>query len=169
MIAPADATRGPVPVVVTNNGVASASLTAQLQATSPAFFTVSSKYPVATHADGSLVGPATLFPGASTPARPGETIVLYGTGFGPTSPSFEGTLVTSPAPVTNPPQITIAGQPVSPMFVGLVAPGLYQINLTIPATTGTTGAVDVPISATNGGATTQPNLFLAVLPGQQGQ
>ena len=32
--------------------------------------------PFATHA-GSLVGPASLYPGKTTPARPGETIVIY--------------------------------------------------------------------------------------------
>ena len=33
--------------------------------------------------NGSLIGPATLYPGTSTPAKPGETIVIYANGFDP--------------------------------------------------------------------------------------
>ena len=172
-IAPAGASAGPGQVVVANNGAVSVASAARLQTVSPAFFTFGGtggfprKYVVATHANGSLVGPPGLFPGATTPAKPGETIVLYGTGFGPTSPPYEGTTVAAPASVTAAPQVTIAGQVVNPAFAGLVSPGLYQINLTIPAITGVAGAtLDVPLSAASGGATTQSNLFLAVLPGQ---
>jgi uncharacterized protein (TIGR03118 family) len=173
VIAPGGVAAGPATVVVTNNGTPGTSSTAQFQAASPAFFTLGGtaafphQYAVATHANGSLVGPANLFPGASTPAKPGETIVLYGTGFGPTSPSYEGSIVPSPAPLTASLQVTIAGQGVAPAFAGLVSPGLYQINVTIPAIIGTAGQVqDVPVTAVTGGATTQSSLFLAVLTGQ---
>ncbi len=173
VIAPGGAGTGSVPVVVTNNRTASTSSTAQFQATSPAFFTFGGtvafprKYAVATHANGSLVGPANLFPGASTPAQPGETIVLYCTGLGPTSPSYEGAVVPNPASLLASLQVTIAGQGVTPVFAGLVSPGLYQINVTIPAIIGTAGQVqDVPVSASTGGATTQTSLFLSVLTGQ---
>jgi uncharacterized protein (TIGR03437 family) len=145
-----------------NNGVASPPLTAQLQSTSPAFF-ATGKYVIATHADGSLIGPASLFPGASTPARPGETVVLYGTGFGPTNPAFDGTVVVSPASLIDPPQFTVGAQAVTAAFAGLVAPGLYQMNLTIPALpSGSVGVVDLPVTATAGGSKTQANLFIAV-------
>jgi hypothetical protein len=70
VIAPADSTSGSVPVVVTNNGVAGATSTVQLQAAAPAFFSVG-KYVIATHANGSLVGPASVLPGA-TPAIPNQ-------------------------------------------------------------------------------------------------
>jgi uncharacterized protein (TIGR03437 family) len=51
---------------------------------------------IATHANGSLVGPANMLPGA-TPTVPGEVIVVYGTGFGPTSPAVDGLVLSSPA------------------------------------------------------------------------
>ena len=79
---------------MTNNGVPSALANAQLQSASPAFFSVG-KYVLATHADGTLVGPADLMPGA-TPAAPNETIVLYGTGFGSTATPVDGLLPVRP-------------------------------------------------------------------------
>lgn len=170
VVAPAGAGSGPVALTVTNNGLVSTASTAQFQTAAPAFFAAGGSphlYAIATHADGSLAGPSSLFPGASTPARPGETIVLYGTGFGPTSPSYEGTTVPNPAPLAGSLQFTIGGQTVTPAFAGLVSPGLYQINVTVPTISGSAGTViDVPISATAGGVSTQPSLFLAVLTGQ---
>ena len=65
-----------------------APFTAQAQAMSLSLFAFNGLYAAATHTDGSLVGPATLYPGRSTPAAPGETIVLYGSGFGPASSSI---------------------------------------------------------------------------------
>ena len=77
ILTPPDAMSGPVQVVSTNNG-ASASFTAQAQALSPSFFVFNGgPYVAATHADGTLLGPVSLYPGATTPAKPGETIVLY--------------------------------------------------------------------------------------------
>ncbi|HEY1861071.1 MAG TPA: TIGR03118 family protein, partial [Gemmataceae bacterium] len=95
VIAPADSTSGPVQVVVTNNGVASGASTVALQSAAPAFF-AAGKYVIATHADGTLVGAANVFPGA-TPAKANETIAIYGTGFGATNPVVDGMVVTSPA------------------------------------------------------------------------
>src|SRR6516165_4028297 len=96
---------GMVPVVMTNNGVVTASFNVQAQAESPSFVVFrAGPYVAATHANGAHLGPASLYPGLTTPAKPGETVVLYGNGFGPTSTQLvsgsllqSGTL--SPAPV----------------------------------------------------------------------
>jgi uncharacterized protein (TIGR03437 family) len=54
-----------------------------------AFFTVGSNYVAARHTDGSLVAKTNSIPGVlSRPARPGETISIYGTGFGPVTSSY---------------------------------------------------------------------------------
>ncbi|MDQ6663641.1 MAG: TIGR03118 family protein [Acidobacteriota bacterium] len=134
VIAPADTVSGNVQVVTSHNGVVSGSVTAVLQAFSPAFFVLSNgKNIAATHADGkSLVGPADLYPGASTPAQPGETIVLYGTGFGPTSPLTDGQVVSAPTPAATQPTVTIGGIPATVTFAGLSSAGLYQLNVLVP-------------------------------------
>ena len=86
ILTPPDTISGAVQVVVTNNGAATAAFTAQAQPISPSFFVFSGgPYVAAEHVDGSLIGPATLYPGASTPAKPGETVVIYANGFGATS------------------------------------------------------------------------------------
>jgi uncharacterized protein (TIGR03437 family) len=165
VIAPADSAAGSVSVVVTNNNVATGAGTVQLNAEAPAFF-AAGNYVVATHANGSLVGPANVLPGA-TPARPGETIAVYGTGFGATNPAVDGQVIAAPVNVAAPPVITIKGlPPVTVTFAGLVSAGLDQINLTIPALpAGTMGTVDVPIMAAIGGFSTQTGLLVTVQSG----
>jgi hypothetical protein len=76
-------------VQLTNNGQTSANFTVQGQPSSPSFFNINGgPYVVAQHsADYSLIGPASLFPGASSPAKPGEIVILYANGFGPTTPA----------------------------------------------------------------------------------
>lgn len=99
---------------------------------SPAFFLYAgTPYVIAQHADGSLIGPASAIPGA-TPAKPGETVVLYANGLGPTtgkialgSLSQSGTLASVPA-------VTISSSNASVQFAGLISPGLYQVNVLIP-------------------------------------
>jgi len=84
ILTPPDTVTGPVQVQLTNNGVTAASFTAQEQSISPSFFIFPDSYVAAVHlpSNGYLIGPATLYPGSSTPAKPGETIVLYTNGFG---------------------------------------------------------------------------------------
>ena len=103
----------------------------------PNFFLYSgTSYVVAEHADGRLVGPTTLDPGMTTPAAPGETIVLYADGLGAVSGTIvpgsivqSGTLLVTPA-------VQIGNDTISynadVKFVGLISPGLYQINIVVP-------------------------------------
>jgi uncharacterized protein (TIGR03437 family) len=164
VIAPADMATGPVPVILTNSHVAGPSVVAQMQTVSPAFF-AAGKYVVATHANGDLVGRANVLPGA-TPARPGETIVVYGTGFGPTTQAVDGLVVTAPADLTVLPGVTIGNTPATVTFAGRSAAGLDQINVTVPdLPPGTTGAVDLPIRATSGTSGSQPALLITVQSG----
>jgi uncharacterized protein (TIGR03118 family) len=161
VIAPADSTLGPVNVVVTNSAVATVSAAAQLQTAAPAFF-AAGKYVIATHANGSLVGPSNSLPGA-TPATEGEVVVVYGTGFGATNPAVDGLLISTPAPLATAPTVTVGGSAVALSFAGLSGPGLDQLNLTVPPlAAGAAGATDLPISATTGAFTTQTALFITV-------
>ncbi|MCU1232147.1 MAG: hypothetical protein JWP63_114, partial [Candidatus Solibacter sp.] len=126
--APADSSLGPVAVEVTNNGVTGPSGTAHLQPASPAFFLWSGKYAVATHTD---------FTPAAT-AKPGETIILWGTGFGATTPAVAPGVLAPASPVANvgsPVSVTVGNLPATVIGAAL-APGnagLYQISVQIPA------------------------------------
>lgn len=160
VLTPPDLAPGPVQVVVTSSGMTSASFAAQAQATSPSFFIFGGgPYVVATHADGSLVGPATLYPGLTTSASQGETIVLYANGFGPVSPPVAAGSAIQTGDLPTMPTIQIGGTSASVQFAGLVTPGLFQFNITVPASA---ASGDNALAAQYGGATTQPGVLLTV-------
>jgi uncharacterized protein (TIGR03437 family) len=161
VLAPDDATVGTVQVQVTTAQQSSNSLSGQKTQFAPAFFTFGGgAFVAATHADFSLVGAANLVPGAVTqPAKPGETILLYGTGFGPTNPPLSSSqLVATPEPLANPAQINIGGVTAVVTFSGLVAPGLYQFNVTVPNLPNG----DAAVLATIGGVTSATGVSITV-------
>jgi uncharacterized protein (TIGR03437 family) len=92
--------------------------------------------------------------------KAGETLILYGVGFGPTTPhvpagqSFSGAASTS-SPVT----ITIGGVPAGVQFSGIAEAGLYQFNLTVPPGT---GSGDQTLQATVNGVQTSPGPVVSV-------
>jgi uncharacterized protein (TIGR03437 family) len=92
-------TSGTVTVVVSNNSLTSATVNVTAQIVAPALF-VNGAYAAALHANNTVVGPPTLVPNNSTPATAGETIVLFGTGFGVTTPAaVSGRVITTAAPL----------------------------------------------------------------------
>ena len=161
VLAPADAATGSVLVEV-RNPLGSAAALGRLESYAPAFFT-RGKYAAAVHADGAYVAPEGYFGAgiASRPARPGETIQLYGTGFGPTAPAVPaGQIVASPAPLATPNQLEIrVGSSVAAIrFAGLVAAGQYQFDMVVPPLPDG----DAPVMAQIGGAGTQPGVWLEI-------
>jgi uncharacterized protein (TIGR03437 family) len=149
--APTDSATGPVSVVVTHNQLMSSPFTAQLQADAPAFFLYAgTKYGIASHLDFSLVGDPSVIPGTS-PAKPGEVVILWGTGFGPTSPPTPAGTLFSGAPAAETlSTVTINGQAASNIGTALSpgSVGLYQVAIQLPALL-PSGAV--PIQASLGG------------------
>ena len=156
----ADFTLGPVQVSTINQSLATASAaSATMQSTAPAFFISKSNYAAALHTNNTVVGPTTLFPNNSTPAAAGETIELYATGFGTGSTPFpNGQTITTPIPITGV-TATIGGTPATVTYSGLVGPGLYQINVTVPPST---PSGDASLSASIGGQTTQSGVLVNV-------
>jgi uncharacterized protein (TIGR03118 family) len=177
-LTPANLSTGTVQVTSSNNGLASAAVSATVVAAAPAFFTIGAvdattgnSYIAAEHANGSIAGPPNLITGVTTtPYNAGETMVLYGTGFGPTTTlPPPGQLLTTPIPLASAPTATVGGQPATVSFAGLVGPGLYQLNVVLPAgtATGATGATaQVPVVITVSGAQSQAKAVVAVTAGQ---
>jgi uncharacterized protein (TIGR03437 family) len=159
-LAPDDATLGPVPVQVTTAGATSNAVTVQKSLYSPAFLTFDGTHVAALHADYSPIGAPNLLPGAvTTPAQPGETILLYGVGFGPANPPQpSGQLVTTATPLANGVQVTIGGQTASVAFAGLTGSGLYQFNVTVP----NLANGDAAVVASIGGVATQTGVAVTV-------
>jgi uncharacterized protein (TIGR03437 family) len=132
--APDDPTTGPVPLVITTlNGTVSSTVNL-------------GPYP-----------PSFSF--RTRPVQPGETLILYGVGFGPTNPVVPaGKIFSSAVPCTAMPQITIGGLPATVTFAGLIEAGLYQINLVVP----NAGSGDRALQAQIGGMTTQSNIAITI-------
>jgi uncharacterized protein (TIGR03118 family) len=161
ILMPVDTATGQATFQIYNFGLASAVVTVPVQDVAPAFFLQGDgTHIVATHANGTLVGPTSTTTGA-TPAAPGETIVLYGTGFGVTNPAApEGKLITTALPLVTLPTITIGGTAAAPpAFGGLIYAGLYQINVTVPTST---ASGDVPVVALVGTTASPSGAVIAV-------
>jgi len=142
-----------VSVVVMNPSGTSSAGMAATQAAQPAFFQWGS-YAVATHQDYSLAVKNGTFSGLTTvPAAPGDVIILWGTGFGPTTPSApvgvevpSGTTYNTASPVT----VTVGAAAV--VYGAALAPGyagLYQVAIQIPPSLSNG---DYPVVATVDGA-----------------
>jgi uncharacterized protein (TIGR03437 family) len=96
-------------------------------------------------------------------AKAGDTVELFGVGFGPTAPAVAAgqPLPASATPITTTNQVGLAigTTSLSPSFAGLSEEGLYQINLTIPAGLGTG---DVPLAARVNGVQTQSGVVISL-------
>lgn len=140
-----------------------------LQPFAPAFFLLPNSTTIAAQFAGTatVVADPALIPGAR-PAKPGDIVTLYGTGFGDTNPSVSaGQLASGPASLTNGVTVTIGSATVATadvLYAGLSPgsiSGLYQVNVRIPQ--GTPNG-NVPVSISIGGVQTQTP---ATIPVQQ--
>jgi uncharacterized protein (TIGR03437 family) len=156
-IAPDDPALGPVSVQVNTGQANSYPGTVVKQRMTPEFFVWTrngTNYVAARHADGTLVGPAG--PG-SRPARVGEEIELYATGFGPANPPVSpAQLISQAVPLAGTPAVSIGGVSAVVNASNLVEAGLYQLNVTIPQVP--TG--DQPVQAQIAGFQSRSGVFV---------
>jgi len=160
ILTPPDAMQGPVQIQLTNGGALSAPVTVSTASVSTSLFAFNGgPYVAARHADFSLLGPARLYAGLTTPAKPGETVLLYANGFGPTSSAVVAGSTTQSGSLSPLPVIQIGGATASVVFAGLVAPGQFQFNVVVPPTL---ADGDQPITVSYSGQTTQSGTLLTV-------
>ena len=159
VLAADDTATGLVPVQVKNALGSSDSVLVLQQTAAPELFQFPvTRFAAGVHADGSLLaGPG--IPG--TAARAGETIVLFGTGFGATQPPISATaLVPAALPLAHLEdlRVRIGGLDAAIAFAGLISPGVYQFNVVVPQL----GEGDQSVVAELRGLLTQSNLLLTV-------
>ncbi len=154
---------GTLPVTVTNVNGTSPAVMAQVSAEQPAFFQWGT-YAVATRQNFSLAVKNGTFPGTTTvPAKPGDVIILWGTGFGPTSPSAPAGVETPSTTTYNTAttvSVTVGKKPAT-VYGAALAPGyagLYQIAIQIPALANG----DYPVIATITGAQSPSTTMITV-------
>lgn len=172
--APDDTAMGTVPVVVTTAS-GSATTTVTLAQFGPSFSLFDSTHVagIIVRTDGSgaygggtydKLGPTGTSLGFPTvAAQPGDTVELFGVGFGATNPVIPaGQVYSGPsqgAPAVNTIGIMIGGTIVTPGFAGLTEAGLFQFNLTIPEGLGTG---DVALTGLVGGLQTPPGVVISL-------
>jgi uncharacterized protein (TIGR03437 family) len=163
VLAPADSGTGSVSVTVTNSAGTSSPASAVMQAILPGLFTASSYVRAVRPSDGVVInGTGAAESGYATvaAAKPGDALELYGTGFGPAANAVEaGVVFTGAYQASNDVTVTIGGTPAQVLWAGLVGPGLYQINVTVPAGI---AAGDHAVLATVAGASTQSGALLKI-------
>jgi uncharacterized protein (TIGR03437 family) len=113
---------------------------------------------------GALVGPANILNGALTPARAGDVLTAYGTGFGAmTPPVATGQIPQGTASTAGPVSVTIGGVALaaSDILYAGAAPGqiIDQLNFRVPANV---AAGNQPIVITITGVSSSPNAFVTI-------
>ncbi len=147
VLAPETTADGPAQVTVTAANLTSDPVSVDFRRFAPGFFQFPGENAAAVRADGAYIGPAGILEGITTvAARPGETILLYGTGFGTASTA------------SNTIRVQIHNQQAQVAFAGLVSPGLFQFNVTVPDL----ADGDYPVTADVGGVRTAKFVKLRV-------
>lgn len=126
---PGDLTVTATTVQVRNPAGMSTAMPISVQANAPQLFSLDGKSVLGTHAGGILLAKA-------NPAAPGETVVVYGTGLGVTSPALiPGVVPADAVSLATLPAVTIGGSAATVTFAGVVpgAAGVYQINVQVPS------------------------------------
>ena len=166
---PSSISAGETQIAVTSGNITSAPFNIMVNATQPGMLAPPSfkiggnQYVVAQFSDGTYVLPAGAIPGVtSRPAAPGETIVIYGIGFGSVTPNIPaGQIVTQANQLSLPLQIFFGQTQAQAPYFGL-APnfvGLYQFNVVVPAVTNNDL---VPLTFNLGGLAGAQTLYIAV-------
>ena len=156
---------GPQPVVVTAPNGTSSAFTVAASLYGPAFFVWPGNQVVATRTDYSLAVSNGTFPGATTvAAKPGEVLILWGTGFGPTTPAATPGFqvpVDRTYSTTGPVSVTINDVPSTVYGAALASgfAGLYQIAIEVPESLAD-GAW--PVRASIGGVASPMGFVLSV-------
>jgi uncharacterized protein (TIGR03437 family) len=146
-LVPGDQLDGDVKIRVVREGVTGPEITVTLVDAAPALFQSAAGYAIAAHLDNSVIAPG-------SPAQAGEIIVVYACGLGVTQPNpAPGVIPQSAAVIQRLSDLKVylggtAIDPASILYAGLTpgSPGLYQINLVLPANLGTDPEIRVAIA-----------------------
>jgi uncharacterized protein (TIGR03437 family) len=147
----------------TSNSVAlSAAISSPALLAPPSFAAGGKFYAAAQFLDQTYVGPPNLVNGASfRPAKAGDTIVIYGIGFGAVAPAVPAGMIDTQATTSLPGfSVSIGGVPATAAYAGLANGflGLDQFDIVIPS--GVSGDAQLVMSVN--GVPIQQTLFLAL-------
>ena len=130
----------------------------------PSAFNIAGRqYATAVFQDGTYALPAGSVPGVtSRAAKAGDTVVLYGIGFGPVTPNTPAGQIASGVARLDVPILVYFGQTQANVYYAGLAPGsvgLYQLNIVVPA--GVSGTA-VPLTFTLGPVAGTQTVYIPV-------
>lgn len=183
-LAPADSVVGAVQVQAITARGASDSVTATRSTIAPALFlfdvadpegethlpqaflddfatdSQGSRYLAALHADGTRAVRAGFSPGLTTRAvRAGDRIAIFGSGFGDTATETPfGRLIAVPVPLSNRVSVRFGEVRAGVVAESMVAPGLYRIDVIVPAVE----SGDIEVTAEIADIESQASVYLTV-------
>jgi uncharacterized protein (TIGR03437 family) len=148
-----DSDRNFVPVAVTRPAETPSRPTVKLTPIVPRLFVQSNYVAAVRTSDGAVLS-------RGVAAMPDDVIELYGTGFGLTTTAIEAASEPTDAYSANSRvTVSIGGIPADVRFAGRVGPGLYQINVTVPADL---PSGDHAVIASIGGVSTQDEALVKI-------
>ena len=162
---------GPVPVTIILNPGQPNELKSDLGTVtmadySPAFFTLNGTSIAALSADGRVIIANAAVVASGVPAKPGDVVTLYGTGFGYSNPVYQaGEIPDGVARLRDPITISVGGTLLTAadiLYAGLSPnsiSGLYQFNVRLPASL---ADGDIPVVVTIGGVSSQARATIPV-------
>ena len=167
---PSNIATGLQPVVVSTPGGISAPFSVQVNLTEPGmlapgvFKLVSGQYIDSLFLDGKtwVLPPGSVAGVPSQRAKPGDTIVFYGIGFGKVTPDIPaGQIVTQSNHLNETFQAFFAGTPATVLFSGLTASvlGLYQFNIVVP---NVAASENVPLTFSYAGSPLPQTLLISI-------
>jgi uncharacterized protein (TIGR03437 family) len=169
VLLPSDAVTGATSITITNANGTSDPYYVDVDHILPSLLAPSSfiiggkQYVAAFNPDGSFALPTGAVVGVSShPATPGQTLVMYGIGFGPVSDGVTaGTLATIMDSLTSPLVLNFGTTKAALAYAGLVAgyTGLYQINVVVPTLAANSA---LPVTFTLGTTGGTQTLYIAV-------
>ena len=167
---PSNIAPGPQPVVVSTPGGTSTPYSITVNATepgllAPSVFNLNGEQNIAAvFSDGVtfVLPPGSIAGVASARAKPGDTLVFFGVGFGKVTPdSPAGQIVTQANNLNGKFQASFGGTPATIAFSGLTGGylGLYQFNVVVP---NVAASDTVPLTLTLDGAPLSQKLLIAI-------
>jgi uncharacterized protein (TIGR03437 family) len=166
---PSGVPTGPQPLVLTTAGGSSLAYTVNVNATQPGLlappvFVLGGRQNVAALFSNTLTFdlPVTVSGVTTARAKPGDSLTLYGIGFGPVTPDISaGQVVQQQNALQANFRVTFGGVAANVTYAGL-APGyvgLYQFNVVVPSVA---ASDTVPVVFTLGNVTGSQNLVIAI-------
>jgi uncharacterized protein (TIGR03437 family) len=150
---PPNESTAPTTAQVRNPAGISTAVPITVQANAPQLLTVDGQRVMGRHLDGT---PLSL----DAPANPGESVVVYGTGMGPTNPALIPGQLTGATPLATLPQVTIDGAQVSVESAVIAGGTAGFCDITVKVPTGAANG-DLQMVIQTGG-TNSPAVLLPV-------